>query len=141
MIATKSVRRRAMARFRDDLRRRYPERANGATSRGDMPAEPEQSSRIAHRLETLPPEIGAFLIVVGAAGILLPGPVGSPFLVAGGIALWPSAFRKTEGWLERAAPRLYGEGIRQMERFLADLERRYPGSTRLNPDLPDTNQP
>ena len=68
--------------------------------------------------------------VIGTAGILLPGPVGSPFLVAGGIALWPSAFRKTEDWLQRMAPRLYDEGILQLERFLADLERRFPGSTR-----------
>ena len=35
-----------------------------------------------------------------------------------------------EDWLERVSPRLYDEGIRQLERFLADLERRYPGSTR-----------
>ncbi len=134
MIATKIPPHRgtsgAFDRFRDDLRRRYPERAAAATSGGDTPARPEGGGRIAHRLEKLPPEIGVFLIVVGVAGILLPGPVGSPFLVAGGIALWPSAFRKTEDWLERAAPRLYDEGIRQMERFLADLERRYPGSTR-----------
>jgi len=81
-------------------------------------------------MEKLPPEIGVLLIVIGTAGIMLPGPVGSPFLIAGGIALWPSAFRKAEDWLERVSPRLYDEGIRQLERFLADLERRYPGSIR-----------
>lgn len=113
-------------RFRDDMRRRFPDRAAAPTSRDERPA----GTGIAHRLEKLPPEIGVLLIVVGVAGILLPGPVGSPFLVAGGIALWPSAFQKTEGWLQRTAPGLYDEGIRQMERFLADLERRYPGSTR-----------
>ena len=78
----------------------------------------------------MPLEIGVLLIVVGTAGVLLPGPVGSPFLVAGGLSLWPSAFRKVEDWLQRMSPRLYEEGMRQMERYLADLERRYPGSTR-----------
>jgi hypothetical protein len=81
-------------------------------------------------LEKLPPEIGVLLVVVGMAGLFLPGPVGSPFLVAGGVALWPSAFRKAEDWFRAIAPRLYEEGLQQTERFLADLERRYPGSTR-----------
>ncbi len=81
------------------------------------------------RLQRLPPEIGILLIIVGTAGVLLPGPVGSPFLVAGGIALWPAGFRKVERWLMKVAPGMYATGIRQIERFLADLERRYPGST------------
>jgi hypothetical protein len=117
-------------RFRDDLRRRYPAQAERPAVPGDRQAGREISPRLAHELDRLPPEIGVLLIIVGLAGILLPGPVGSPFLVAGGVALWPSAFRKTEQWLQRTAPGLYDEGIRQTERFLADLERRYPGSTR-----------
>jgi hypothetical protein len=117
-------------RFREDLRRRYPDRAAMAARPGDRPGGSEAGPRLSHRLQKLPPEIGVLLIVMGVAGLLLPGPVGSPFLVAGGIALWPAAFRKVEDWLERTAPGLYDEGIRQMERFLADLERRYPGSTR-----------
>jgi hypothetical protein len=119
-----------IARFRSDLHRRYPDRAATAAGPADRPDDRKAESRLAHRLEKLPPEIGVLLFVIGTAGVLLPGPVGSPFLVAGGVALWPSAFRKTEDWLQRAAPRLYDEGIRQMERFLADLERRYPGVTR-----------
>lgn len=110
-----------LARFRSDLRRRFPaDVAPFAVRR------PETS--LVHRLDRLPPEIGALLIVVGTAGVLLPGPVGSPFLLAGGLALWPSAFRRAEGWLERSSPRLFAEGMLQMERFLIDLERRYPGS-------------
>jgi hypothetical protein len=119
-----------IGRFRSDLHRRYPDHAAKVAGPADRPAEREAGSRSAHRLEKLPPEIGVLLIVVGTAGVLLPGPVGSPFLVAGGVALWPSAFQKTEDWLQRVAPGLYEEGLRQMERFLADLERRYPGSTR-----------
>jgi hypothetical protein len=116
-----------IARFRGDLHRRYPARS-GVDD--DSPTGPRSDPGLSHRLEKLPPEIGVLLIVVGMAGLLLPGPVGSPFLVAGGVALWPSAVRKAEDWLRAIAPRLYEEGLQQMERFLADLERRYPGSTR-----------
>lgn len=119
-----------LARFRDDLRRRYPPRADATAAPADRARGCHNGLGAVHRLEKLPSEIGVLLIVVGIAGVMLPGPVGSPFLVAGGVALWPSAFRKSEDWLRRASPRLYDEGIRQMERYLADLERRYPGSTR-----------
>jgi len=119
-----------IARYRSDLQRRFPGAGAKAGGGAEAPFERESMTRLAHRLEKLPPEIGVLLFVIGTAGILLPGPVGSPFLIAGGVALWPSAFRKAEDWLERVSPRLYDEGIRQLERFLADLERRYPGSTR-----------
>jgi uncharacterized membrane protein YbaN (DUF454 family) len=80
------------------------------------------------RFQKLPPEIAVLLMIIGTAGIFLPGPVGSPFLVAGGIALWPTAFRKVERWFMKIAPGMYQKGVPQLERFLADLERRYPGS-------------
>jgi hypothetical protein len=121
---------RPIDRFRDDLRRRYPDRAATASRANDRPAARDVARGLAQEISKLPPEIGVLLIVMGVAGLLLPGPVGSPFLVAGGIALWPSAFRKAEHWLQRTAPGLYDKGIGQMERFLADLERRYPGSMR-----------
>jgi hypothetical protein len=82
------------------------------------------------RLKRLPPEVGVLLLIVGTAGILLPGPVGSPFLVAGGVALWPAGFRRVESWFQRVAPRMFEAGVNQIEQFLADLERRYPGSLR-----------
>ena len=120
---------RPIDRFRNDLRRPYPEPTRNAPQ-PDAGAAGEGRADVPHRLEKMPLEIGVLLIVVGKAGVLLPGPVGSPFLVAGGLSLWPSAFRKVEDWLQRMSPRLYEEGMRQMERYLADLERRYPGSTR-----------
>ncbi len=124
------ARSRPMDRFRSDLCRRFPGGAAKAAKTAERPLEDGARSRPAHRLEKLPPEIGVLLVILGTAGLLLPGPVGSPLLVAGGIALWPTAFRKVEDWFRRASPGLYDEGIRQLERFLADLERRYPGSTR-----------
>jgi hypothetical protein len=92
------------------------------------------------RLRKLPPEIGILLLVVGTAGVLLPGPVGSPFLVAGGIALWSAGFRKVERWFMNVAPGLHDTGIRQIEHFLVDLERRYPGSLRSSPGWPRNDQ-
>ena len=40
-------------------------------------------------IEKLPTEVGILLIVAGLGGILLPGPVGAPFLILGGLSLFP----------------------------------------------------
>ncbi len=119
-----------LSRFESDYRRRYPQRTREPARRPKPPARRQAERELAHRLEKLPPEVGALLMVVGVFGILLPGPVGSPFLVAGGLALWPSGFQWFEDALRRMSPKLYAEGISQLERYLADLERRYPGTTR-----------
>ncbi len=95
----------------------------------DRPGAAAPTSEADVRLQELPAEIGVLLIIVGTAGVLLPGPVGSPFLLAGGLALWPSGFRRVERWFMKVAPGMYETGIRQIEHFLSDLERRYPGST------------
>jgi hypothetical protein len=120
---------RRLERFRSDLRRRNRQPTGTSRSRPGRIA--TNAKRTAHAtLRSVPPEIGILLLVIGTAGVLLPGPVGSPFLVAGGIALWPAGFRKVEQWLMNVAPGLHETGVRQMEQFLADLERRYPGSLR-----------
>jgi hypothetical protein len=74
----------------------------------------------------LPKEVGVLLLVVGIGGILLPGPVGSPFLLLGGVTLWPRMFGRLEASFQRRFPGLHKEGTRQIKRFLADLEKRYP---------------
>ena len=76
----------------------------------------------------LPKEVGVLLMIVGIGGILLPGPVGSPFLLLGSVTLWPSAFGKLEVAFRNRFPKLHREGMRQVKRFLADLDRRYPAS-------------
>lgn len=78
------------------------------------------------RIEHMPKEVGVLLIVAGIGGILLPGPIGSPFLVLGVVILWPRTFRGLEGFLERKFPKLHHQSVRQITRFLDDLERRYP---------------
>jgi hypothetical protein len=68
------------------------------------------------------------LVSAGVIGVVLPGP-GVPALVAGGLILWPEAFGKVERWVKKRYPDAHRKGIGHINRFLADLERRYPGST------------
>jgi hypothetical protein len=78
------------------------------------------------RIQSAPKELGVLLVVAGIGGLLLPGPVGTPFLIAGGVILWPDAFSKVETCLQRRFPRFHRQGMLQMRRFVNDLERRYP---------------
>jgi len=78
------------------------------------------------RIEQLPKEVGVLLVVAGIGGLLLPGPVGSPFLILGGLVLWPSAFRRVEDGFVKRFPRLHRQSVRQIARFLDDLDRRFP---------------
>jgi hypothetical protein len=76
----------------------------------------------------LPKELGVMLVSAGLVGVVLPGP-GAPALVAGGLILWPKGFGKFERWLQKRFPEAHRKGISHINRFLSDLERRYPGST------------
>jgi hypothetical protein len=80
------------------------------------------------RVRAVPPEVAFLLIVSGIGGILLPGPVGTPFLILGCLTLWPRAFRVTGRFVEGWFPRMHHHGVKQINRFLDDLERRYPPS-------------
>jgi hypothetical protein len=73
--------------------------------------------------------MGVILLSAGVIGFVLPGP-GTPALIAGGLILWPDRFAKVEGWMQRRFPDLHREGVGHVERFLSDLEKRYPGSIR-----------
>jgi hypothetical protein len=81
------------------------------------------------RVRAMPPEVGILLIVSGIGGILLPGPVGTPFLILGCLMLWPKAFQKTGQCFEERFPRMHHHGVKQINRFLDDLEKRYPLSS------------
>ena len=77
-------------------------------------------------IQGVPKELGVLLVVGGIGGLLLPGPIGSPFLILGGVILWPAAFTRVEKCFEKRFPRLHKQGMMQITRFVTDLERRYP---------------
>jgi hypothetical protein len=82
-----------------------------------------------NKIKDLPKELGVMLVTAGIVGFILPGP-GIPAIVAGGLVLWPKGFGKLESWLERAHPKVHREGMQQINRFLNDLQKRYPNSTK-----------
>ncbi len=87
--------------------------------------EPVGGDSDAVRIRDLPKEVGAMLVSVGVLGTLLPGMVGTPAIIAGGMVLWPGTFGKLESWFQRRYPELHKQGMRQISRYLDDLERRY----------------
>jgi hypothetical protein len=87
---------------------------------------PEASEAIPSELFELPRELGVLLLVAGVAGLILPGPMGTPALLAGGFVLWPGASGRFACWLERRHPSAYRQSVGQIRRFLDDIERRYP---------------
>ena len=88
--------------------------------------QPADNGRAHPPYQGVPKELGVLLVVGGIGGLLLPGPVGSPFLILGGVILWPAAFGRVEKCFERRFPRLHKQGMTQIARFVTDLERRYP---------------
>jgi hypothetical protein len=75
--------------------------------------------------EKLPPEVAFMLILIGIAAVPLPGP-GVPFIVAGGLVLWPSTFNPLNNRIRQKYPDAHNKVFRVLRRFEADLNRRYP---------------
>jgi len=90
---------------------------------------PEEEAELT-RIKDLPKEVGVMLMTVGALGFVLPGVVGTPAVIAGGLVLWPKAFGKVENWFERRFPKVHKQSLYQINRYLNDLENRYPEATR-----------
>jgi hypothetical protein len=91
-----------------------------------MRSENSEHSHVVRRVRAMPTEVGVLLIVSGIGGILLPGPVGTPFLILGCLMLWPKAFQHTEKCFEKRFPKMHHHGVTQINRYLDDLEKRYP---------------
>jgi hypothetical protein len=77
-------------------------------------------------LKQLPKEVGVMLMSVGVMGLVLPGIVGTPAFIVGGLVLWPKTFSRMETWFRGRCPELHQKGVVQMKRYIADLDRRYP---------------
>lgn len=86
-----------------------------------------------HRVEKLPRDVGWLLITAGLVGVVVPGVLGVPFLVLGGLVLMPLTSQRAEHWLSGHSPKMLKGSVRQINRFLDDLERRYPRSSDTKP--------
>lgn len=82
-------------------------------------------STVSH-IADLPRDVGWLLVTAGIIGEIAPGIIGTPFWIMGSLILWPSVGRHVESWLEALAPTVFRGGVRQVGRFLNDLDRRYP---------------
>ena len=90
---------------------------------------PEEEAEL-RRIKDLPREVGVMLMTVGVLGFILPGVVGTPAAIAGGLVLWPKTFGRVENWFERRFPKIHKQSLYQINRYLNDLESRYPDLTR-----------
>lgn len=90
------------------------------------------SSSDAQRIVHLPKEVGMLLLVAGLTGGVLPPPPG-PFdlmlMLSGGLVLWPRSFLSIDGWVGKRFTIVHHAGMGFLDRFLVDLERRYPNAT------------
>ena len=78
--------------------------------------------QLMHRIEKLPREAGWALVTAGVIGLIAPGVVGFPFVVAGAVVLTPGGPRKLAHWASRK-PRKYAHAaLRQICRLVDDLE-------------------
>jgi hypothetical protein len=101
--------------------------ADGQSAKGRLQAE-----RFSRRIEQMPREVGVLLLTTGMVTGMLPPPPG-PFdlslMLAGGAALWPRSLRSLSDWTMKRFPRAHRAGMIFIDRYLDDLERRYPGTT------------
>jgi hypothetical protein len=95
----------------------------GAAEAADVPALTEQTVL---KVEQLSRETGWLLITVGVVGVVVPGVPGMPFLLAGAMVLTPGGSKLLSRWAGQNPPKFVRSAMRQIGRFLDDLERRYP---------------
>jgi hypothetical protein len=91
-------------------------------------ADYQQDEKTVKKIKRLPRTVGVVLMAAGVAGIILPGPIGTPLFVAGGLILAPGIFGRLDNCMKRRLPAVRHHGVQAMERFMADMEKRYPSS-------------
>jgi hypothetical protein len=102
--------------------------ATRARAKEMTPEERAEFDRAVERIEQFPREFGWLMIYVGVLGIILPGVVGVPLVVAGGAVLLPGGRRRLSDWVARNPSRLVIASLKQIVRMADDLERRYPST-------------
>ncbi len=103
---------------------------SGETVIGALPTLTQNASpadeEALRRFVQLPKEAGWLLITAGVVGLVVPGIPGTPFLLAGAAVVVPGGPRLLSRWLGRNPPKIVHSAVRQIGRFIDDLERRYP---------------
>ena len=77
-------------------------------------------------LDSLTTEVGWLLVTAGVIGVIAPGIPGTPFLIVGVLVITPGGTKLLSRWVGKNPPRIVKTGMKQIGRFLDDLERRYP---------------
>ncbi len=90
------------------------------------PVEIAEDEQTVLRIEHLPRDVGWMMVYVGVLGVILPGIIGAPFLVAGIAVLAPGGPKLLTRWVGRKPRGFVHASLKQMSRWLDDLERRYP---------------
>ena len=88
--------------------------------------ERQQDKAVVERVEHLTQDMGWVLVMAGVVGIIVPGVLGMPFLIMGALVLWPGTRERVQHWWEGQPPKFLHGSMKQINRFLDDLERRYP---------------
>lgn len=81
---------------------------------------------VVERVEHLNHSVGWVLISAGVVGMVVPGVLGTPFLIMGALALWPGNRKTVERWRKGHSPKMFHGAMKQINRFLDDLDKRYP---------------
>ncbi len=104
---------------------------NRLASLADAKPDPGPELTLAERIEKLPRDVGWMLFGVGFAGFVAPGIFGLPFMAAGGMILWPNTVHRLQRLMgKQPHEKSLAPGMKQVMRFLDDLERRYPKPAR-----------
>jgi hypothetical protein len=78
------------------------------------------------RILNLPRDVGWMMMSVGVVGVILPGLPGTPFLLAAVAVLAPGGPQLLTRWAGRKPKGFVHAGLKQIGRWLDDLDRRYP---------------
>jgi len=104
--------------------------AGAAAELSPTPAEQAEEPPVILRIDELPRDVGWVLVYVGVLGVLLPGVIGFPFVIAGGAILLPGGPKLLTRCIGSNPPPVVRASMKQITRLLYDLERRYPSLPR-----------
>ncbi len=85
---------------------------------------------VVDRVKHLNRNMGWVLISAGLVGIVIPGVIGTPFVILGSLVLWPGSQKLLDKWRRNHRSRFVNAALRQVDRYLDDIERRYPANSK-----------